>query len=153
LQEIEKKVTKAQTDSIREIYWDPEERRGVGGLVRILGGIERVTDQHKKAASGTPKSDLRGSEWEQDPDVLHRAICARYESSSTPHSDLKKDVIQAVESLLAGPREEYFRLVGSGSQEDGEWGYLDEVARNGARRAREISSGVLKDVRRKVGLS
>ena len=62
------------------------------------------------------------------------------------HGDLKADVVDAVEELLRGPRAEFEKL-------KGETGYLSEVARSGAARARERSEVTMQEVRRRVGLA
>lgn len=74
---------------------------------------------------------------------VHKAA-ARYADKG--HGDLKKDVAEAVTGMLNEPRKEYERL-------RGETGYLEEVAREGARRARERSALILAEVRRRVGLA
>lgn len=75
-------------------------------------------------------------------------MVAQYANTSKTHSDLKKDVAEAIEDALAKPRAEFARLT-TGSED----GYLDEVARQGALKAREISGPVLEKVRKVIGLA
>jgi tryptophanyl-tRNA synthetase len=62
------------------------------------------------------------------------------------HGELKAKVAEAVEQLVAGPRAEFQRI-------RAEVGYLDEVAREGAAKARELSAQTMIQVRERVGLS
>ncbi|KAF9792587.1 hypothetical protein BJ322DRAFT_1116218 [Thelephora terrestris] len=66
--------------------------------------------------------------------------------TSKGHAQLKMDTAEAVESLLRQPREEFKRL-------KSETGYLEEIAKEGARRAREISEGTMTLVRSQIGLA
>lgn len=66
--------------------------------------------------------------------------------SSKGHSQLKGDTSEAIEVLMRQPREEFNRL-------KLEKGYLEEIARDGARRAREISEGTMTLVRSQIGLA
>jgi tryptophanyl-tRNA synthetase len=66
--------------------------------------------------------------------------------SSKGHAQLKGDTAEAVEALLRRPREEFNRL-------KLEKGYLEETAKDGARRAREISEGTMALVRSQIGLA
>jgi tryptophanyl-tRNA synthetase len=61
------------------------------------------------------------------------------------NAELKADVGGAVEALLQGPRTEFERL-------RNERGYLEQVARDGAYRARAHSEETMKQVRSMVGL-
>jgi tryptophanyl-tRNA synthetase len=71
-------------------------------------------------------------------------VASRYEGKS--HRELKADTADAVEELLKGPREDFERI-------RNEKGYLTEIAKQGAERAKERSSATLKEVRTMVGLS
>lgn len=71
-------------------------------------------------------------------------VASRYEGKS--HRELKADTADAVEELLKGPREDFERI-------RNEKGYLIEIAKQGAERAKERSSATLKEVRTMVGLS
>ncbi|KAJ7778819.1 hypothetical protein DFH07DRAFT_911170 [Mycena maculata] len=62
------------------------------------------------------------------------------------HGVLKGEVAGAVEDLIAGPRAEFERL-------KGDVGYLDQVAREGAEAARELSARTMVQVRERIGLS
>ncbi|KAF7972249.1 hypothetical protein HWV62_18558 [Athelia sp. TMB] len=70
-------------------------------------------------------------------------VASRYQDKG--HGPLKADVSEAVEALISGPRKELEKL-------KGETEYLDEVAREGARRARDKSEVTLKQVRETIGL-
>jgi tryptophanyl-tRNA synthetase len=76
-----------------------------------------------------------------DEDVVN--VAARYEGKG--HGVLKGDVAEAVGGLIEGPRKEFERI-------RGDWGYLKDVARDGALRARERSEVTLKEVRTRIGL-
>ena len=66
--------------------------------------------------------------------------------TSEGHAKLKADAAEAVESLLRQPREEFRRL-------KAETAYLEEIARDGAARAREISAATVALVRSQIGLA
>ncbi|KAH6919196.1 tryptophanyl-tRNA synthetase [Coprinopsis sp. MPI-PUGE-AT-0042] len=61
------------------------------------------------------------------------------------NAELKADVGDAVETLFQGPRAEFERL-------RNERGYLEQVAKDGAERARALSEETMKQVRSMVGL-
>lgn len=61
------------------------------------------------------------------------------------HGHLKADVADAVEVLLKGPRAEFERIRTEKS-------YLDEVAKGGGEKARELSDITMKEVRQRIGL-
>ena len=71
-------------------------------------------------------------------------VAQRYEGKG--HAHLKGDVASAVEELIKGPRSEFERL-------RYETGYLDQVARSGAEKAKARSQVTLDEVRVTVGLS
>jgi tryptophanyl-tRNA synthetase len=71
------------------------------------------------------------------------SVVKRYEGKG--HGALKKEVSEALEELLKGPREEFNRL-------RGETDYLAAIAKEGAEKAREISRKTLHQVRAMVGL-
>ena len=71
-------------------------------------------------------------------------LAERYASSN--HGLLKKDVAEAVEEALRKPRAEFARL-----REDRT--FLAQVARDGAEKAQEHSDGLMREVRRRIGLS
>ncbi|KAF8643563.1 hypothetical protein AX16_008951 [Volvariella volvacea WC 439] len=70
-------------------------------------------------------------------------VALRYANSG--HGELKNDVADAVEELLKGPRAEFEKL-------KREFGYLEDVARKGAEKARERSEATMKEVRARIGL-
>jgi tryptophanyl-tRNA synthetase len=76
-----------------------------------------------------------------DEDV--HSVAVRYEGKG--HGALKDDVAEAIERMIEGPRLEFERI-------RGERGYLEEVARDGALRARERSEETMREVRARVGL-
>ncbi|KIM87337.1 hypothetical protein PILCRDRAFT_3829 [Piloderma croceum F 1598] len=76
-----------------------------------------------------------------DEDV--HSVAGRYEGKG--HEALKGDVAEAIEKMIEGPRLEFERI-------RGERGYLEEVARDGALRARERSEETMREVRATVGL-
>jgi len=65
---------------------------------------------------------------------------------SKGHAQLKADTAEAVEALLRQPREEFKRL-------RAETSYLEEIAKGGATRAREISEVTMALVRSQIGLA
>lgn len=73
---------------------------------------------------------------------VHHAVKG-YENKG--HGDLKKDVTEAVIELLRGPQKELEKLLQ-------ERVYLRQVADEGARKAKELSSVTMKRVRETVGL-
>ncbi|KAF9650634.1 tryptophanyl-tRNA synthetase [Thelephora ganbajun] len=66
--------------------------------------------------------------------------------ASKGHAQLKSDTAEAVEALLQQPREEFRRLKEEKS-------YLDEIAKDGATRAKGISEVTMALVRLKTGLA
>lgn len=62
------------------------------------------------------------------------------------HAHLKADTAEAVETLLRQPRGEFKRL-------KVETNYLEEIAKDGATRAREISEVTMTLVRSQIGLA
>jgi len=66
--------------------------------------------------------------------------------ASKGHAQLKVDTAEAVEALLRQPREEFKRLKAATN-------YLEEVAKDGAARAREISEATMALVRSQIGLA
>lgn len=114
--QIEKKIKGAVTDSIQGISYDPINRPGTSNLISILGACT-------------------GESVEQ--------IVPRYEGKG--HGHLKKDVAEALESLIKGPRAEFARL-------QAEQGFLASIAAEGAAKAKERSSKTLNAVREMLGL-
>lgn len=67
------------------------------------------------------------------------------EHANASNAELKALVIDAVQELFKGPRTEFERL-------RNERAYLEEVAKDGAERAKAISQETLRNVRSFVGL-
>ncbi|KAG6852707.1 hypothetical protein C0991_009692 [Blastosporella zonata] len=76
-----------------------------------------------------------------DEDV--RLVAQRYEGKG--HGHLKGDVAEAVEEMIKGPRADFERI-------RHETAYLDDVAQNGAERAKERSDVTMRAVRERLGL-
>ncbi|KDR82004.1 hypothetical protein GALMADRAFT_114916 [Galerina marginata CBS 339.88] len=114
--QIERKIRGAVTDSLQGITYDPVNRPGTSNLLSILAACE-----------------------DQDIDNVVR----RYEGKG--HGYLKKDVAEAVENMLKGPRAEFERL-----RQDKE--YLSNLAKEGAERAKERSRRTMQEVRTMIGL-
>ena len=72
------------------------------------------------------------------------ALAERYAESN--HGSLKKDLAEAVEEALRKPRAEFVRL-----REDRT--FLGQVARDGAEEGREHLNEMMREVRRRIGLS
>lgn len=66
--------------------------------------------------------------------------------SGKGHAQLKGDTAEAIEALMRRPREEFQRL-------KLEQSYLEEIAKSGARRGREISEKTMALVRSQIGLA
>jgi tryptophanyl-tRNA synthetase len=114
--DISRKIRGAVTDSIRGITYDPVNRPGTSNLLTIFS-----------ACTGDPV----------------KTIVERYEGKG--HGELKKDVADALEELMKGPRTEFERLRKATD-------YLSTVANEGVRKAKERSSKTLQEVRTLVGL-
>lgn len=135
-EEIKKKIKASKTDSLGGVTFDMDGRPGTGNLLSILAACEG-------SSSSANKVGIEGGqvgEGVMDP----AEIAKRYEGKG--HGVLKADVIEAVELTLRRPREEYLRI-------RKEVAYLDKVAKEGAEKAKEMSGGVLSEVRRRVGLT
>ncbi|KAG8897848.1 hypothetical protein FRB99_007873 [Tulasnella sp. 403] len=115
---IQAKVRAAVTDSTASIWYDPKTRPGVGNLLTILSACGDTSETAEQLAS-------------------------RYVNKS--HSDLKKDVAEAIEFRLQPIREEYTRI-------RGDEGWLREVSREGIRKAREIATRTMEVVKGQLGL-
>ncbi|KAJ7221511.1 hypothetical protein GGX14DRAFT_429924 [Mycena pura] len=77
-----------------------------------------------------------------DEDV--QVVAERCEGMS--HSALKGQVADAVEALIARPRAEFTRI-------RADEGYLEQVARDGAAAARDLSARTMEKVRERIGLN
>ncbi|KAG7098355.1 hypothetical protein E1B28_000314 [Marasmius oreades] len=115
--EIASKIRTAVTDSIAGITYDPINRPGTANLLTIL------------AAS-------KGED-------VHETVKG-YESKN--HGALKRDVTEALQEMLRGPREEFERM-------KSEQGYLQQVAQEGKEKAVEKAEQTMREVRRRVGLA
>lgn len=117
---ITRKIKGSVTDSLGPITYDPINRPGTSNLLEILTACQP----------------------DEETDVT--SVAKLYEGKG--HGDLKRDVADAVEGVIQGPRREFEKL-------RVEKGYLEDVARVGAEQARELSGLTLKRVRELVGLS
>ncbi|KAG1819783.1 tryptophanyl-tRNA synthetase [Suillus subaureus] len=115
--QIQSKIRAAVTDSIQGITYDPQGRPGTSNLLTILAACT-------------------------DSDVTQ--VAKAYESQG--HGTLKRDVAEAVEEFLKGPRAQFDRI-------RQETSYLDEVARRGAVRAIEQSEVTMMEVKTRLGLA
>ncbi|KAF5392133.1 hypothetical protein D9757_003228 [Collybiopsis confluens] len=115
---IASKIKSAVTDSIQGITWDPVGRPGTANLLSILA-----------ACNG---------------DESVKETASRYQGKN--HGALKRDVTEAVEEMLKGPRREFERLKGDRE-------YLRNIAREGAEKARVKSEVTMKEVRGRIGLA
>ncbi|KAI3607944.1 tryptophanyl-trna synthetase [Moniliophthora roreri] len=114
--EIAAKIRSAVTDSLAGITYDPVNRPGTSNLLTILAACKLQ-------------------------DVLETA--KEYETKN--HGVLKRDVTEAVQEMLRGPREEFGRL-------KREKDYLERVAAEGGLRARERAEETMIQVRRWIEL-
>lgn len=71
-------------------------------------------------------------------------VARRYESKG--HGDLKADIADVVEDMIKAPRAEFERI-------HRETAYLNQVAKDGAAKARERSAVTMHEVRARVGLN
>lgn len=140
---IVKKIRGAVTDSERTLSWDPEERRGVSNLLRILDACQGRQDQDQ--GMGEQEDDLNET---QDDDTIRMSnLSARLSAEGiSSHAQLKSLVSESIIEKLRGIREEYLRVRGDEA-------YLSSVAQEGRERARELAGRTMGEVRRKVGLS
>jgi tryptophanyl-tRNA synthetase len=115
--QIFKKVAGAQTDSDPSVTYDPISRPGLANLLTIFAACNETTPED---------------------------LAQEYDGFG--FARLKRDVAEAVDAFLSGPREHYARL-------KDETGYLEEVAQRGAEKAKEISGKTMAEVRRRVGLA
>jgi tryptophanyl-tRNA synthetase len=123
-EEIHKKVMSAVTDSTNSVSYDAAARPGVANLLHLLSSLED-TDE------GTSPE-----EWAQSLAIQGANL-----------GQLKRLVSEKIIASLAGIRERYLALL---SEHDGR--YIDSVAEDGARRAREIAEETMAIVRSAIGL-
>ncbi|TLD28314.1 hypothetical protein PspLS_03849 [Pyricularia sp. CBS 133598] len=122
--EIRARIKTALTDSIDTVYYDPVGRPGVANLFELL--------------STFGKSGLEAAELGAEGGVLHGASI----------QELKAAVADAVVEGLAGIRERYLEIL---AKDDGN--YLDEVALEGAIKARANAENTMEVVRGAIGLA
>ena len=146
---IVKKIRGAVTDSERTLTWDPEERRGVSNLLRILDACQGRQDQGVDAAPTVPadqEQDL-ANETPDDHTIRMSNLTSRLSAEGiSSHAQLKSLVSESIIEKLRGIREEYLKVRGYEA-------YLSSVAQEGRERARELAGRTMGEVRRKVGLS
>ncbi|KAJ7063692.1 hypothetical protein C8F01DRAFT_1251215 [Mycena amicta] len=78
-------------------------------------------------------------------DVQVETVAQQCADAGMTHADLKKQVAERVDALLDRPRTEYARI-------RADEGYLAQVAREGADKAKELSALTMEIVRERVGL-
>jgi tryptophanyl-tRNA synthetase len=133
---IVKKIRGAVTDSERTLSWDPEERRGVSNLLRILD-----------ACRPGPSSTSAEHTHTEDDHIRMSHLTSRLSTEGiSSHAQLKSIVSESVIEKLQGIREEYLRIRGDEA-------YLSSVAKEGRERAGELARRTMVEVRKKVGLS
>ena len=114
---IKKKLMRAVTDSSMQIgFSDDPERAGINNLLTIYQAI------------------VGGSNEEIETTFAGKG-----------YGDLKKSVVEAVNSVLEPLQEKYNELVG-------ETDYIDKVLADGAEKARIVADKTLRDVQDKMGL-
>ncbi|KAF7323419.1 Tryptophanyl-tRNA synthetase [Mycena chlorophos] len=79
-------------------------------------------------------------------DVEIESVARRCAEANMSHADLKREVTERVDALFEKPRAEFERI-------RGDPGYLEQVAKEGAEKAREISAVTMEQVRQRVGLA
>ncbi|KAK0185908.1 hypothetical protein F5146DRAFT_1068421 [Armillaria mellea] len=114
--QIASKIRVAVTDSIPGITYDPVNRPGTANLLTILAACTN----------------------ENVADVV-----LRYQDKN--HGHVKRDLTEAVEETLKGPRAEFERLRKDAA-------YLREVALDGVAKSAERSEAVMREVREAIGL-
>lgn len=122
--EIRARIKTALTDSIGTVYYDPVGRPGVANLFELL--------------STFGKSGLEAAELGAEGGPLYGASI----------QELKGAVADAVVEGLAGIRERYLDIL---AKDDGK--YLDEVALEGAVKARANAEKTMEVVRAAIGFA
>ncbi|SPN98300.1 related to tryptophan-tRNA ligase, mitochondrial [Cephalotrichum gorgonifer] len=121
-EEINKKVMGAVTDSENYVSYDPAARPGVSNLLRLLSYFD--------SGSRTPEQ-----------------LAAELSSENAGLGVLKQSVSESIIAAMSGIRERYLQLLA----EDG-GGFIDHVAREGARKAQLRADETMAIVREAVGL-
>jgi tryptophanyl-tRNA synthetase len=131
------KIRKATTDSDFSITYDPINRPGISNLLRILHACRAPMRPYGAALEESEASARLDDE-------LH-ALASTFQSQGATMASFKEAVADAVSARLAPIREEFARL---GADE----GYVRQVAREGANKARDIASRTVREVKERVGL-
>ncbi|EGO57809.1 hypothetical protein NEUTE1DRAFT_122164 [Neurospora tetrasperma FGSC 2508] len=139
--EIHAKILKARTDSLTPslgITFDPIQRPGVSNLLQLLSHFDTQNRSAQEIAAQI-NAEVVG---------IHGGLGG--EGEENPLRKLKERVSEVVQRELNPIREKYLKLL----QEDGgkEGGHLDEVIREGARKANESAERTMSRVRRAVEL-
>lgn len=121
-EEISKKVMSAVTDSDNFVSYDPATRPGVSNLLRLLSFFED--------GGRTPEQ-----------------IATELSSKNVGLGVLKQRVAESTIAAMEGIRERYLQLL---AEDDG--GFIDHVAKEGARKARLRAAETMSIVREAVGL-
>ncbi|KAI0115806.1 hypothetical protein GGR51DRAFT_555680 [Nemania sp. FL0031] len=129
-EEIRKQIMTAVTDSLNEVTYEPETRRGVANLLEILA---QCSDN--------------GSGKEMAPEDVADSLNA-HPGKAPRLVDLKTRCADAIIVELEGVRERYHKLF---ARDGGK--YLDEVEAAGAAVARQSAEETMRLVRSAVGLS
>lgn len=121
-QEIRSKISKALTDSIQGVSYDPEGRPGVSNLLEILSAFDK---EGRDAA----------------------ALGADFESTGASPADLKRQTADAVVAGLGDIHARYCEIMGQNGST-----YLESVAQEGGSKARGSAAETMRYVRDRVGL-
>ncbi|KAF9511173.1 hypothetical protein BS47DRAFT_1373137 [Hydnum rufescens UP504] len=122
------KIRKAITDSNFGITYDPINRPGISNLLRILHACRAPMRSHDTALEESEASTRLDDE-------LHGATMASF----------KEAVADAVSARIGPIREEFARL-------RADEGYVRQVAREGANKAKDIASRTVREVKERIGL-
>lgn len=123
--EIKAKFRSARTDSLPGIQYDPRQRPEVSNLIDII-------------YYGSPGAN------EDRNDIEKQALAA--ELGQTSLKVLKEKAFEVTEALVGPIRERFKEIISNET-------LLDDVAAQGAEKARDSAAGVLKDVKQAVGLA
>ena len=126
LEVIGLKIAGAVTDSLGPVTWDPVARPGVANLLRIVAHLRSHTNPLVSGEEVTP----------EEIGVEMHGLCMK---------ELKDKVTDEVEKGIGSVREAYETLIKRES-------YLEEVAIEGGRKARESAEETLGRVREASGL-
>ncbi|TGO31059.1 hypothetical protein BPAE_0002g01530 [Botrytis paeoniae] len=118
---ITKKISSALTDSQNAVSYSPSERPGVSNLLTIWSSFDT-----------------------QNPKRTPAQIAEECKAKKFNLRDLKRETANAVNMGLEPVRKNYERLLG-------DKGYVEDVARKGAVKARENAERTMAEVRQAVG--